>query len=54
MSRAVIWITKLSVDLLATNQSPTAWIEAFQAAGYRPALSNYILALSKQLAAEIA
>jgi hypothetical protein len=54
MSRAVIWITKLSVDLLVINQSHTPWIEAFQATGYRPASSNYIPALSKQLAAEMA
>jgi hypothetical protein len=47
-------LAKEGVDLLLTNQSHSAWIEAFRAAGYRSASSNYILALSQQLAAEIA
>jgi hypothetical protein len=41
-------------DLLVTNQSHMRWVEAYRAAGYLPGPSNYILALSRQLAAEIA
>ncbi len=41
-------------ELLVTNQSHTAWVRAFRSAGYLAGPSNYILALSKQLAAEIA
>jgi hypothetical protein len=40
-------------DLLVTNQSHEAWVRAFRGAGYLSARSNYILALSKPLAAEI-
>jgi hypothetical protein len=41
-------------DLLVTNQSHADWVSAFRAAGYLSASSNYILALSKPLAREIA
>ena len=41
-------------ELLVTNQSHMEWVAAFQAAGYLRGPSNYILALSKQLAADIA
>jgi hypothetical protein len=41
-------------DLLVTNQSHARWIAAFRGAGYVTGPSNYILALSKQLATEIA
>jgi len=41
-------------DLLVTNQSHVEWVAAFRAAGYLRGPSNYILALSKRLAADIA
>jgi hypothetical protein len=41
-------------DLLLTNQSHLRWIAAFRGAGYLTGPSNYILALSKQLATDIA
>ena len=47
-------LARQGVDLLVTNQSHAGWIEAFKAAGYLTGPSNYILALSKQLTAEIA
>ncbi len=40
-------------DLLVTNQSHVEWLAAFRGAGYLDGPSNYILALSRQLAAEI-
>jgi hypothetical protein len=47
-------LAREGVDLLVTNQSHAGWIAAFQAAGYLSGRSNYILALSRQLAADIA
>lgn len=47
-------LVKEGVDLLLTNQSHKDWIAAFRSAGYLNGPSNYILALSKQLAAEVA
>jgi hypothetical protein len=47
-------LARAGADLLVTNQSHVEWVAAFQAAGYLKGPSNYILALSKQLAAEIA
>jgi hypothetical protein len=41
-------------DLLVTNQSHELWVRAFRKAGFLGAASNYILALSKRLAARIA
>jgi hypothetical protein len=41
-------------DLLVTNQSHENWLEAFRSSGYLSGPSNYILALSKGLAAGIA
>lgn len=40
-------------DLLVTNQSHADWVAAYRSAGYLPGPSNYILALSKQLAADV-
>ena len=40
-------------DLLVTNQSHEGWLEAFRVAGYLSGPSNYILALSKGLAAAV-
>jgi hypothetical protein len=37
-------------DLILSNQSHQAWGEAFKAAGYLPATSNFIFAASKKLA----
>ncbi len=42
------------VELLVTNQSHKEWIRAFHAAGYFNGPSNYILALSPALTAEVA
>jgi hypothetical protein len=47
-------LTREGADLLVTNQSHMRWVEAFRAAGYLRGPSNYVLALSKQLAADIA
>jgi hypothetical protein len=47
-------LAREGADLLVTNQSHEGWVAAFQAAGYLRGPSNYILALSKQLAADIA
>ena len=47
-------LVREGAELLVTNQSHTAWVRAFRSAGYLAGPSNYILALSKQLAAEIA
>jgi hypothetical protein len=40
-------------ELLVTNQSHASWVGAFRAAGYLSGPSNFILAVSKPLAAEI-
>lgn len=40
-------------DLLVTNQSHESWLDAFRGAGYLSGPSNYILALSKGLAAGV-
>jgi hypothetical protein len=37
-------------DLILSNQSHSAWGEAFKAAGYLPGTSNFIFAASKKLA----
>jgi hypothetical protein len=47
-------LAREGAELLVTNQSHVEWVAAFQAAGYLKGPSNYILALSKQLAAGIA
>jgi hypothetical protein len=41
-------------DLLVTNQSHSGWVRAFRSSGFLSGPSNYILALSKPLAAAIA
>jgi hypothetical protein len=57
MHGAVTLVSKAAAragaDLLVTNQSHALWVGAFRAAGYLAGPSNYILALSKQLAADI-
>jgi hypothetical protein len=40
-------------ELLVTNQSHAAWVRAFRAAGYLSGPSNFVLAISKPLAAAI-
>jgi len=47
-------LTREGADLLVTNQSHERWVAAFRGAGYLGGPSNYILALSKRLAADIA
>jgi hypothetical protein len=47
-------LAREGAELLVTNQSHTDWVQVFRAAGYLSASSNYILALSKLLAAQIA
>lgn len=42
-----------SADLIVTNQSHAGWASAFRRAGYASAPSNYLLAMSKPLAAAI-
>jgi hypothetical protein len=37
-------------DLILSNQSHPAWVEAFKAAGYLSGPSNFIFAASKKLA----
>jgi hypothetical protein len=46
-------LAREGADLLVTNQSHSEWVQAFRSAGYLSGPSNFILALSKQLAAEI-
>jgi hypothetical protein len=47
-------LAREGADLLVTNQSHEMWQRAFRAAGYLTSNSNYILALSQELAAGIA
>jgi len=47
-------LVREGADLLVTNQSHASWLEAFRSSGYLSGPSNYILALSKGLAAGIA
>ncbi len=46
-------LAREGAELLVTNQSHAAWMQAFRSAGYLSGPSNYILALSKPLAAAI-
>jgi hypothetical protein len=46
-------LAREGAELLVTNQSHSRWVAAFRGAGYLTGPSNYILALSKQLAGEI-
>lgn len=46
-------LAREGVELLLANHSHLEWGRAFRAAGYHSAASNYILALSKQLSANI-
>jgi hypothetical protein len=46
-------LAREGAELLVTNQSHSQWVAAFRGAGYLTGPSNYILALSKQLAGEI-
>jgi hypothetical protein len=50
VSRSLI---REGADLLVTNQSHESWLEAFRGSGYLSGPSNYILALSKGLAAAV-
>ena len=43
-------LEQLGMDLIVSNQSHQAWCQALEAAGFLKAQSNFILAVSKQLA----
>ncbi len=47
-------LAREGAELLVTNHSHAAWVGAFRSAGYLSASSNYILALAKPFASEIA
>jgi hypothetical protein len=47
---AVGLLEQLGMDLIVSNQSHQAWCKALEAAGFLKAQSNFILAVSKQLA----
>lgn len=54
LSCACRQLAKDGADLIVSNQSHRAWLEAFRSAGFLNAKSNYILATSKELSARIA
>ncbi len=46
-------LARSGVDLVITNQLHEDWLKAFKKAGFLQSKSNYILGLSKDLAASI-
>lgn len=46
-------LTSAGADLVLVNQSHAEWVEAFRSSGFLAGPSNYLLAMSKQLAAAV-